>query len=78
MTRTRINIDVNDHLLAWINLTATVVGATRTETARALLELMSDSNPRYDAVKKQIEDHRARSNQSRRLHQIARHHPPQQ
>jgi ribosomal protein S9 len=78
MTRTRINIDIGPNLLGWLDTTATVVGATRTETARALLQMMSDTNPQYQAVKTLIEDHREQSNQSRRRSQNARRHPQQQ
>lgn len=78
MTRNRINIDVDPHLLKWIDLTATIVGANRTETARALLKMMSESNPRYDTLKTRIAERRAEMNQSRSQHQSARHRPRQQ
>lgn len=78
MTRTRINIDIDAKLLGWLDTTAQVVGATRTETARALLRMMSAENPQYHAVKKLIEEQREQTNQSRRQHQTDRHHPRQQ
>ena len=78
MTRNRINIDVDPHLLNWIDLTATIVGANRTETARALLAMMSESNPRYDTLKTRIVERRAKTNQSRSRHQSARHRLRQQ
>lgn len=72
MTRTRINIDVDNNLLGWIDLTATVVGATRTETARALLQIMSGSQQDHAGLTGLIRNHREHSNQSRAASLAAR------
>ena len=44
MTRNRINIDVNDHLEGWLTTTAGLLGCTKTEAARAVLEFTIDNH----------------------------------
>ena len=40
MTRHRINIDLDNHHHEWLELTARIVGATKTEVARAIIIYM--------------------------------------
>lgn len=40
MTRTRINIDLDGKHHEWLELTAKIVGATKTEVARAIIIYM--------------------------------------
>ena len=66
MTRNRINIDVDDHMDAWISLTAKVAGVSKTETARALLGHMQDNHLADPLdVSQRVEAHRRSANQAR-------------
>jgi hypothetical protein len=72
VTRNRINIDVDDHMDAWISLTAKVAGVSKTETARALLGHMQDNHLADPLdVSQRVEAHRRSANQARgrRAHQ---------
>lgn len=75
MTRTRINIDVNERLLGWIDTTAKVLGATRTETARALLEYtrILEHSISQEAVKQLVSQAQQDVNQARSRTQTAFH-----
>ena len=44
MTRERINIDLDGKDHAWLSLTAQIVGATKTEVARAIIVYMRQNN----------------------------------
>lgn len=77
MTRNRINIDVDTRLIKWLDLTAKIVGATRTETARALLTMMSENKPQHNEIVMLIEQYREQSNQSR-SEAVAAYHSAQQ
>lgn len=66
MTRTRINIDVDEHQHQWLELTARVVGATKTEVARALVEAASSyAPPATDDLEATIKKQRLLANQKR-------------
>ena len=66
MTRNRINIDVDDHMDAWISLTAKVAGVSNTETARALLGHMQDNHLADPLdVSQRVAQHRQQANQAR-------------
>jgi hypothetical protein len=73
MTRKRVNIDVDQKLLDWIDTTAAVLGATRTETARAMIRYFVGLNPPPMALKSLIEAYRGAANQSRSA-ALAFHH----
>lgn len=75
MTRHRINIDLDTTNHEWLELTARIVGATKTEVARAMLNYtrMYD-NYTHDEIKRYVEDHRHAANQARGRTQTARHH----
>ena len=66
MTRNRINIDVDDHMDAWIGLTAKVAGVSKTEAARALLAHMQDNHLADPLdISRRVEQHRRSANQAR-------------
>ena len=66
MNRTRINIDVDEHQHQWLELTARVVGATKTEVARALVEAASSyAPPATDDLEATIKKQRLLANQKR-------------
>lgn len=75
MTRNRINIDLDNTHHNWLELTARIVGATKTEVARAMLAYtrMYD-NYNADEIKKYVNEHRQQANQARGRSQTARHH----
>lgn len=66
MTRHRINIDLDSHHHEWLELTARVVGATKTEVARAILVYMRHHNamPHHE-LQGMIKTQRLDANQKR-------------
>lgn len=66
MTRNRINIDVDAEQDAWLELTARVVGATKTEVTRALVTYNAVYEPPViDTLKDVVRNQRAAANQRR-------------
>lgn len=77
MTRHRINIDVNDRLEAWLGTTATLLGCTKTEAARAVLEFTIHNHlgdPFY--LQQIVKEHRRLANRARGQHRNGRHQAP--
>jgi len=66
VTRHRINIDLDNHHHEWLELTARIVGATKTEVARALVEAATNySPPAMDDLEWSIKKQRQLANQKR-------------
>lgn len=79
MTRNRINIDVDDHMNAWIALTAQVCGVSKTETARALLAHMQDNHLADPLeISQRVATQRQLANRARGQRRNDRHQVPQQ
>lgn len=77
MTRNRINIDLDNEHHEWLDLTARIVGATKTEVARALLTYTRlYDNYTDEEIKQYVNEHRQQANQARGRHRPARHHQP--
>ena len=75
VTRHRINIDLDNHHHEWLELTARIVGATKTEVARAMLTYTQHyDNYTNDEIKQYVEDYRQQANQARGRSQTARRH----
>lgn len=77
MTRNRINIDLDNHHHEWLEFTAKVVGATKTEVVRALVEAATDySPPAMDDLEWSIKKQRQLANQKRGRTQSDRRQAP--
>lgn len=79
MTRNRINIDVNEQLDGWLTTTATLLGCTKTEAARAVLEFTTRNHlgdPFY--LQQIVKEHRRQANQARGQRQTDRRQALQQ
>lgn len=77
MTRNRINIDINNRLDAWLGTTATLLGCTKTEAARAVLEFTIHNHlgdPFY--LQQIVKEHRRSANQARGQRQTGRRQVP--
>lgn len=77
MTRNRINIDVNDRLDGWLATTADLLGCTKTEAARAVLEFTINNHlgdPFYlDQI---VKEHRRSANRARGQRRSDHHQVP--
>ncbi len=73
MTRNRINIDLDPALDGWLTTTATVVGCSKTEAARALLTYTQANQPPSETLRRIAAEHHLEANLARSRSQTARH-----